>query len=264
MSDRGVLGRLGASLGLFTIAVDILIEWAIQAEGAKLDCGTVDLVAVSRHADGFELIKHAARMVDGCTGDGLRGRGGGPGGVVLVLRSGERGGRRAGRRAARVPGIGSFAGGSFGLGRVRDVGNLVEVLLGKLILGRHQRDLGDNGNWDGRDRRNHRDRRGNGLDRGSRSRLFLGLRGGLLDGGRDLRLGFGRLGSGQRFNGRFGGFDRGLLRLRGRLRDGRLPQHARPGGLCARCNGCDARRSCRESSGGLCRGGLAPGGRLFG
>ncbi len=88
MSDRGVLGRLGASLGFLAVAVNILIEGAIQAEGAELDCSTVDLVAVAGHADRFELIKHAPRMVDGCAGDWLRGRGrGSPGGVVLVLRS---------------------------------------------------------------------------------------------------------------------------------------------------------------------------------
>lgn len=87
VGDRGVLGRLGAGLGFFTIAVNILVEWAIQAESTKLDRGAVDLIAVTGHADGFKLVKHAPRMVEGCAGRRLRcgGGGGGAGCGMLML-----------------------------------------------------------------------------------------------------------------------------------------------------------------------------------
>ena len=90
VSNWRVFGGLGASLGFFTIAIDIVIDGTIQAEGAELNCGTIDLVTVPRHADRLSLIKNASRIKRRTT----RGLGGGrssSGGsqtasLVLLLR----------------------------------------------------------------------------------------------------------------------------------------------------------------------------------
>lgn len=105
VGDRGVLRRLGASLGFFAIAVNVLIKRAIQAESTKLDCGAVDLIAVTGHANGFKLIKHAPRMVEGSASGRLRCSGGSSnaGGGMLMLRGRERGGCRARSHTARIP-----------------------------------------------------------------------------------------------------------------------------------------------------------------
>jgi hypothetical protein len=133
VSNRRVFGRLGTSLGLFAIAVHIVIDGAVQAESTKLNCGAVNLVAVTGHSDGFKLIEHAPRVVNRGASRWLGCRGG-PGGLVMLLCGGKRGGGRTGRRTPRVPRISSFGGGRFSLGRVGVVLDLVKVLLGQLIL----------------------------------------------------------------------------------------------------------------------------------
>jgi len=83
VSNRRVFGGLGASHGFFAVAVNIVIDGAIQAEGAKLNGGPVDLVTVTRHANSFTLIKHAPRVVDGCASRRLCGSVSGS--LVLLL-----------------------------------------------------------------------------------------------------------------------------------------------------------------------------------
>jgi hypothetical protein len=134
VGNRGVLGRLGTGLGLFTIAIDVVVNGAIQAKSTKLHCSAVNLVAVPRHANSLKLIKDAPRM-EGCASRRL-GCGGGSAGLVLLLRSRQRCGCRAGGHTARVPGISTFARGSFCLGRMRVICDLDKVRFGELILGR--------------------------------------------------------------------------------------------------------------------------------
>lgn len=82
--DRGVFRGLRASFGFLPIAINVVVNRAIQAEGAELYCGAIDLVTVPGHADRFELVKHASGI--GRCARGRLGCSGGPGSLVQLLR----------------------------------------------------------------------------------------------------------------------------------------------------------------------------------
>lgn len=83
--NGGVFRGLRASFGFFPIAIDVVVNRAIQAEGAKLYCCAVDLVTVPGHADRLELVKHASGI--GRCARGRLGCSGGPSSLVKLLRS---------------------------------------------------------------------------------------------------------------------------------------------------------------------------------
>jgi hypothetical protein len=62
LGDGGIIRRLSASFGLFSIAIDIVVYRAIEAEGAELHRGTINLVAISWHAHRLLLIEEFARV----------------------------------------------------------------------------------------------------------------------------------------------------------------------------------------------------------
>lgn len=69
--------RLGASLCVFALAIDILLA-SVQVKCTKLDSSTVNL-AVARHADSFFLVKDSSLVAWGSVGSvgrGLHRRGG--------------------------------------------------------------------------------------------------------------------------------------------------------------------------------------------
>lgn len=65
VGDGRVIGRLGTGLGLLSVAINVLVDGAVQAESAELHGRAVNLVAVARHADSLLLIEKPALVARG-------------------------------------------------------------------------------------------------------------------------------------------------------------------------------------------------------
>jgi hypothetical protein len=65
VGDGRVIGRLGTGLGLLSVAINVVVDGAVQAESTKLYGRTVNLVAVAGHADSLLLIEKSALVARG-------------------------------------------------------------------------------------------------------------------------------------------------------------------------------------------------------
>lgn len=136
LGDRRLGGWLGPRLGLFALAINILLSPA-ERESTELDRGTVDF-AVTRHPHRLLLIKDTAlvvlrspsRHLGGDRGEAGPRNGGGRLRLSRRLRRSGLCGAGSRIRGHRSPGIGGRASSSIGGSRARGVINLVKVRFG--------------------------------------------------------------------------------------------------------------------------------------
>lgn len=143
MGNGRLCRRLGTSLGLLTVSIDVVVD-VVQVEGTEL-YGSAVHFTVSGHAYGLFLVENAA-VVARSPRRALRSLergwgicGGGSGGgcarlLVLLLDSGDGRCRRAGDGLAGVVRVGGRARGCSARGRLGHVFDLFEVRLGEFVL----------------------------------------------------------------------------------------------------------------------------------
>jgi hypothetical protein len=206
--DGGVLRRLSAGLSLLAVLINIH-SVTVQAHATELHSGTVHSV-VAGHHNSLLLLHHTTLEARG-TASLLQA-------ATWKSRWG-RTGRSGSRRSSGVKGATGSAGSSRSRCRSGNIGNLFEVGLGQVILGRLDGGLRNNRNGDFGGLGNGRLLRGGGNGNGDRNGGgFGGLL--LLNNGLFRLLGGSRGGSG------FGS----LLRLRWRRGFG---EETGPSLLCA-------------------------------
>lgn len=146
MGDGRVVGRLCPRLGLLPIAIDVIVNGAVQAEGTELHGCAIDLVTVARHAHGLLLVEETALVARGASCGPLGGLDGASGetarrasrGLVL-LGSRQRCSRGASRGRIRVPRVRSLAADRLGFGRMGCINDVFKIILGETISGRGER-----------------------------------------------------------------------------------------------------------------------------
>lgn len=135
VGNWGVLW-LSTSLGLLAVSIDILLGVFSKVESSKLNCGTVNLT-VAWHANGLLLVKNTALEAGSARGSSGSLLGGScettggwcwAGGLCLERREWSCVG------ASWIPRAGSCAGSGSGCSWWRNIQNLLDVRLGKLVL----------------------------------------------------------------------------------------------------------------------------------